>query len=128
MTFFVGACVLLQRANVPPVHASCGGFWEFMVAATVAPVVVPLSYFVLGMGAVSWRDFRAVAYSALFIAALYMTLKAGSQTDCIEALRATSPSEPWLLIFGWFKVVAFGGVAVSALISYRQKPTQTNEF
>jgi hypothetical protein len=69
------------------------------------------------LGAIAWQDFYAVASLALVIAALVMTLSAASNDSCREAIRATTPPEPWLIFFGWLKVVAYGAGTISALSS-----------
>ena len=115
--FFVVGCVLIHRANVAPVHAACGTFWEFMVVALISPALIPVAYATIGLGAIAWQDFYAVASLALVIAALVMTLSAASNDLCREAIRATTPPEPWLIFFGWLKVVAYGAGTISALSS-----------
>jgi hypothetical protein len=90
------------------------------VASVLSPVLVPLAFLVLGVGVVSWyppsypkatltllkpicdrrTDFRAVAFGAFTVATLGMCADATTKPACVEALRATSPPEPWLLILG----------------------------
>ena len=96
------------------------------VASVLSPVLVPLAFLVLGVGVVSWyppsypqatpscpsadtpqlcdrrSDFRAVAFGAFTVATLGMCADATTKPACVEALRATSPTEPWLLILGIF--------------------------
>ena len=54
MAVFVLSCVLLVWANTPPVIDSCRGFWEFMLASVLSPVIIPVAYFTLALGVVSW--------------------------------------------------------------------------
>ena len=41
ITAFVIACMLVAWANTPPVIDACGGFWEFMLASVLSPVIIP---------------------------------------------------------------------------------------
>ena len=54
ITAFVIACMLVAWANTPPVIDACGGFWEFMLASVLSPVIIPVAYFTLALGVVSW--------------------------------------------------------------------------
>ena len=117
VVFFVIGCLLIHRANVPAVHAACGGFWEFMVVALVSPALIPFAYAILGLGIFAWQDFYAISSFTLTVAALYMTLSAANNTDCQDAIRATTPPEPWLIFFGWLKVVAYGSATVSVIFT-----------
>ena len=54
MAVFVVSCVLLVWANTPPVIDTCRGFWEFMLASVLSPVIIPVAYFTLALGVVSW--------------------------------------------------------------------------
>ena len=117
VAFFVIGCILVHSANVPAVHAACGGFWEFMVVALVSPALIPIGYAILGLGAFAWQDYYAIATVVLAIAALYMTSVAANSSQCQDAIRDTTPPEPWLIFFGWIKGVAYLAAAVSAVFS-----------
>ena len=43
-----------------------------------------------------------MAFGAFTVATLGMCADATTKPACVEALRATSPTEPWLLILGLF--------------------------
>ena len=34
---------------------------------------------------------------------------------CEQALKATSPNEPWLLIVGWLKLVLYGAATLASV-------------
>ena len=46
-----------------------------------------------------------------------MTLSAANNAVCQDAIRATTPPEPWLIFFGWLKVVAYGAATVSVIFT-----------
>ena len=103
-------------------HAACGTFWEFMVVALVSPMLLPIAYAMLGLGAFAWQDFYAIAMLAMTISALYMTAVAANSAQCQDAIRSTTPPEPWLIFFGWLKGVAYGSATVSTVFSRVYKP------
>lgn len=73
ITAFSFACVLLAWANVPAVIDTCEGFWEFMLASVLSPVIVPAVYIALGLGTIRWQAFVLVANAAYAVVTLVMT-------------------------------------------------------
>jgi hypothetical protein len=111
---FVGLCVLLAYANTEAVHHACAGFWDCMLAATVAPALVPLLYCALGPCLlVGWRPFSAGCAAVMAVVSLSATLTASQSPACVDALRA--PSLPLLLYVGFIKGGLFAALAVAGV-------------
>lgn len=119
--FFGVFCWLLYEAHTPAVRSECGGFWDFMLVSLLSPLIFPLAYLLLGCGLVSsWGTFMGIAYGALGVTSLIMTINAASNGKCVEAIRATVPPEPWLLLIGWLKAIGGGFAATRALAALQR--------
>jgi len=123
LTLFVFLCVLLAKANVPEVHASCPGFWDFMLAALFVPLVVPLLYCTVACLVVPWRAFYGACCLVMGVACLHVSLAAGENGACVDALRHTTEPLPWLLYAGYVQSALFTGGALSIILA-RMAPSK----
>ena len=120
-------CALLARANTPDVHASCSGFWDFMLASLFAPVVIPCLYCAVACCLwIAWTPFYGACSLVMAVACLHMSLTAGENGHCVEALRRTSEPLPWLLYAGYIKGALFTAAAVSSFWSGNNTNSHNN--
>jgi hypothetical protein len=113
---FICICLLLARANTPEVHATCAGFWDGMLFATLAPTIVPLVYCLLAPCLwLAWRPFSAGCALVLCVVTLHLSLTAAEQPLCVDALRQSSPPLPLLLFAGFIKSGLFAAGALTIL-------------
>ena len=120
LVLFICMCILLSRANTPDVRASCAGFFDFMLCVTVAPVILPCIYccaFLVFCTAHGWRFFYGGASLVLAVLCLHMSLTAGENASCVDALRRTTEPLPLLLYAGYLKACLFLTAALSSLCS-----------
>ena len=101
-------CVLLHWTNVDAVHTACGGFWEFMLVATVVPPILPCL-------TICSRGHSGGSLLVLALAGLWMTSTASAHGECVAALRAATPPVPWLIVMGWLYAVLYGAGGASVL-------------
>lgn len=117
---FVALCVLLARTNTPEVRGACAGFWDCMLAATIAPVFVPLLYCALAAcSMLSWRHFSAGCALVMAVVCLQASLAAAQSAACVTALRGGG-SLPLLLYAGFIKAALFAGVGLPVLLPRAQ--------
>ena len=115
---FICLCVLLARANVPEVRSACAGFWDFMLATIFIPMAIPLLYCMIACCFwVSWQAFYGACSLVLAIACLHMSLTAGENPACVDALRRTSEPLPWLLYAGYIKGALFATGTLSSILA-----------
>ena len=120
---FTCLCILLSRANTPDVRSACPGYWDFMLIAILAPFCVPLLYCALACCfACEWSAFSFASSLVMGIACLQMSLSAGTNASCVEALRRTSEPLPWLIYAGYIKSALFLASAASHLAHALPKP------
>jgi len=106
VTLFVCLCIVLNATNNPEVKAECSGFWEFMVVALLSPITFPVM-FLLVVGRVSWSVFSGTCCLVFGIVSLHMSIAMAEKTECVEALRRSTPPVPWLLYAVWLKTILF---------------------
>jgi hypothetical protein len=114
---FVCLCVLLARANTPHVHSACAGFYDFMVCATVLPLVMPCFY-CCGLFACvhhGWRYLHGGSSLVLGILCMHNAMVAGDNADCVDALRRTTEPFPLLLYAAYAKMCLFFASALHSL-------------
>ena len=115
LSLFVCLCVLLSRANTPEVHAHCAGFWDCMLAATLAPVVIPLLYCMLSPCLwIAWRPYYGGSALVMAVVCIHATLTASQNPACVATLRATSEPLPLLLYAGVIKGALFVSTAMAS--------------